>query len=159
MFLSMRAYRLMALAFIVALILGVALLSLSAPAGASTAPRWSCAAQPWVVGSRLPEWSGDTAGAASGLPDGTLAVASYDVSARTIRLWLYSENGGDTIIKVPFGDLQWEPGTSFPTGRIDTVGIPVVLYQGQVKLLFKSWNGGGNGPAPLGRIYTWCKLE
>jgi hypothetical protein len=144
------------LALVAALLLGgTAARAQQAPTGA-----WSCEARPWLLGNRIETWGGDTGGAASAFPDGALAVASADVSARVFRLWLYTAEGGDLLVTVPYSAIQTEAGTVYPTGRLDTTGPPTVLYdRGLLKLIVREWNGGGNGPAPLARLYTWCGIH
>lgn len=145
-----------------ALLLVLALLVMCA-GRIGAAPKFQCEDRAWVVGDRIHEWRGDTGGTGSGLPPGYVAVVSSDTVARTFTLFLY--DGGDTLVTVRYDDLQAEPGTQFPTGRFDPQGLPVVLYHdngdgtGMVKIFIRAWNGGGGGPAPLLRIYTWCGLR
>lgn len=127
--------------------------------GQRAAPRFECANDAsWVIGARLADWRGDTAAVGSALPDGYLAAVAVDPTGREFRLWLY--DGDDTHLTVPFHRLVHEPGTEFPTGRPDFIGAPTIFYHdGQIKILVRAWNGGGNGPAPLMRIYTGCGLR
>lgn len=149
------------LALAILLLLALLVPALSAlPASGAAGERWSCEARPWLLGNRVNEWHGDTGGAASAFPDGVLAVVASDTVARKFRLWAYTEAGGDLLLEVPWANLQYEPGTVFPTGRFDPTGPPTVIYHGgQIKFVIRLWNGGGNGPAPLARVYTWCGLS
>lgn len=129
------------------------------PVGATTSGAWSCEARPWLLGNRVDTWRGDTGGAAAAFPDGALALVSADVIGRVFHVWMYSAAGGDLFVDVPFSAIETEPGTVFPTGRLDTTGPPTALYdRGKLKVIIREWNGGGNGPAPLARIYTWCGI-
>jgi hypothetical protein len=149
--------------FVIALLLSLAFGMLSAAhgpgAGGAYIPKFQCTEDmPWLVGARVPAWHGDTGAVGSALPDGYLAAVSSDPVRREFKLWLY--DGDDQYRTVPFGALRLEDGTAFPTGRPDFTGPPVIFYHGgQLKILIRSWNGGGNGPAPLMRVYTWCYLR
>ena len=112
---------------------------------------------PVVVGRRIEEWGGDTGGAATSFPDDTLAVVAFDTVHRIMRLWTYSPEGGDLLLTIPFDQLVPEEGNwaNYPTRRFDPTNTPFVFYHGgQIKVGVKAYNGGGNGPAPLLRLYT-----
>jgi hypothetical protein len=120
---------------------------------------WSCygGSQPWLAGQRAPNFSGNLAAAHESTPAGLLAVLTSDTRAREFRLWLY--DGDDTYLTVPYSQVAIESGTQLPTGRIDPVGNPLLVWdQGMLKILFVAWNGGGDGPQPLVRVYTWCGI-
>lgn len=119
---------------------------------AQAAPQWSCEQRPWLAGVRVGEWAGDTGGVGSALPDGYVAVVSSDTVNRRFTLFLY--DGDDTTLTIRFDDLQLEPWSSYPTGRFDPQGLPIVTYHaGQLKIWLRQWQGG------LFRIYTWCGLR
>lgn len=112
---------------------------------------------PIVVGRRIAEWSGDTGGAATSFPADTLGVASFDTVHRVMRLWSYSPEGGDLLLTIPFGELVPEEGdwAGYPTGRFDPTNTPFTFYHGsQIKVGVKAYNGGGQAPAPLLRLYS-----
>ena len=125
----------------------------AAYAAQSQAPlQWSCEQRPWLAGVRQEAWAGDTGGVGSALPDGYVAVVGSDTVNRQFRVFLF--DGDDTSFTIPFANLALEPGSSYPTGRFDPQGLPIVTYHdGQLKVWIRQWQGG------LFRIYTWCHLS
>lgn len=131
----------------------------SVPDAGAADVQWSCygGSQPWLAGERASNFSGDLAAAHESTPAGLLAVLTSDTRAREFRLWLY--DGDDTYITVKYDDVAIEQFTNLPTGRIDPLGNPILVFdQGMLKILFVAWNGGQNSAQPLVRVYTWCGL-
>jgi hypothetical protein len=108
-----------------------------------------------LLGVRVANWAGDTGGAATSFPADTLAVVASDTSKRVFHIWAYSPEGGDLVLTIPFSEVATEPGTVYPTGRLDPMGAPVVFYHGgQIKFVVKLWDGGQGTGTPLARVYT-----
>lgn len=122
--------------------------------------RFEYGGQPWLLGARVNDWAGDTAGMGSALPDGAVLVAASDVKGRKFHLFGWTPEQGDFTLDVDFSKVQAEAGTNYPTGRLDPTGPPVItLHGGHVKLWIRLWDGGSGQGAPLARIYTHVYLK
>ncbi len=109
------------------------------------------------VAKRVEGWAGDTGGLGESMPPGALATVGLNPTDRRLRIWAYSREGGDFRYDCPFSEIVPEEGSwsSYPTGRLDTTGIPALtLHGGQLKVLVRCYNGGGSGESPLLRIAT-----
>lgn len=144
----------------------VAILSLTMLV-ASASPTQAIGAQSWDCGagtshSARVAWKtngfvGSLGGASSGaLPEPALATVGVDLRNRRWIVWLYPGNQTEYF---PFDAATVEltaPG-GFPTGRIDPVGLPVVVYHdGRLKALYGQWGGDGNPDVALYRVDFDC---
>lgn len=169
--------------FIAALILGAFARSWSAgPVGAAPASptfsgpaaahqgepgAWTCeTGRAWVAGDRFGAWSADSDALGQALPEPYLAVIAAHVQQRYYHLVLYSPRYGDLAIDYPFDALAREAGTTYPTGRFDPIGKPVLTYSapsaaypgGVLRIITGLWGGGGGAEDRGGRVFTWCGI-
>ena len=123
--------------------------------------KWAYSGRPWLAGNRMPGWEGDTGATGEPLPPGTMGAVSSDTARRVFKLWLYSPEGGDVVMTVPYSAVEIEGGAgTLPTGKLDPQGTPTLIYHGgQAKVLVRGWGGGGGNPGCLLRIYCWCEFR
>src|SRR5262245_33085789 len=121
--------------------------------------QWVDPRKPWQVAVRVTPWAGNTGGAGEPLPPGCTAMAGADAQARRFLLWAYSP-GGELVVPCDYDRLVLEGGPgSFPGGRLNTMGAPVVSWHDhQLKIFGQGWGQPGGQPEYLWRILTWITL-